>query len=81
MEKTIGVFIETVGSLFDKNLKDPDKKKGGGEDNIDYSQIITILNKKNKLPHPHPCTPAVVLHRKMLKKELIRVNNYHSIQN
>lgn len=55
MEKTVGVFIETVGSLFDFNLKDPDKKKGGGEDNIDYSQI-TILNKKNKLPHPHPCS-------------------------
>lgn len=27
MEKTVGVFIETVGSLFDYNLKDPDKKK------------------------------------------------------
>lgn len=60
MEKTIGVFIETVGSLFDKNLKDPDKKKGGGEDNIDYSQI-TILNNKNKLPHPNPCSFYFVL--------------------
>lgn len=60
MEKTVGVFIETVGSLFDLNLKDPDKKKGGGEDNIDYSQI-TILNKKNKLPHPHPCSLYFVL--------------------
>lgn len=35
-KKIIGVFIEIVGLFFDKNLKDFDKKKGGGEDNIDY---------------------------------------------